>query len=101
MPTEFETLLVKMDAGFDKISEKVDGIREDFTNHIPICMDKFAKLDLKVSVRDAVNGVQKEYIKEKKDWGIWFVRGTLGVIFLGALTLLWKLLIGSVKIVGG
>ncbi len=101
MPSEFETLMLEMNKGFDKVYDKVDGIRTDFSNHIPVCLDKFADINLRLSVRNAVNGEKQAQEEIKRDWGQWFVRLTMGSIAVGALVLLWKLLTGGAKIVMG
>lgn len=106
MPSEFETLMIKMDEGFDKVygkvddvREKIDDLRDDHVRHMPICKDKFAEIDKKLAVKDAVNEERKVQEAEKRDWGKWFMRLTVGTIAIGALALLWQLLTGGARII--
>lgn len=97
MPSEFETLLLRMDAGFERVSKgfdkvygKIDDIKEDFKDHIPVCQERFGKLESDEKVRKAVNGERKNQEAEKKDWGKWYVRLVLGAITLSLIALLWE-----------
>ena len=85
MPTDFEMLLIKMDDGFGKVYTKIDALRDDFHEHMPICNDRFGKIETWITVKDAINGEKKIQVAETKDWGKWFVRLCLGAIALWAI----------------
>ena len=101
MPTDFEILRDKMDVGFGKVYGKLDYLREDYSNHMPVCAAKFSEIDKKIAVKEAINGEKKAQENIKRDWGMWFMRLTTGTIAVGALSLLWKLWTGGVRILGG
>lgn len=101
MATEFESLMSKMDMGFEKVFTKVDRLRQDFSDHKLICSDKFAILDKELTVRNAVGCLEQRQEADKKDWGRWFVRLTMGATALGAIAFIWKLLTGGLRIVAG
>ena len=98
---DVQRLIDRMDEGFKDISGKVDALKDDFIAHIPKCMEHFSEIDKWISVREAVNGVRREQDIEKRDWGKWIVRGSLGAIGIAALSLVLGLLNGSIKVVAG
>ena len=96
-----DILLEKMDKGFGSVFRKIDGLgaeiselKTGFANHKEICLNKFGQIDTKIAVSAAVNGERQTISKDRMDWGKWFVRITIGGIFLSSITQLvdkfWK-----------
>src|SRR3990167_10007151 len=88
-----DILLEKMDKGFDRVFGKIDGLgteigelKTEFVNHKEICLIKFGQIDTKMAVNAAINGERQVASKNRIDWGKWFVRITLGGVFLASIT---------------
>ena len=90
MLTEIETLTTRMDAGFDKSWRKIDSLQQDFNNHLAPCATKFAGIDVRLAVMDALNCVEGVQEKKKLDWGQWGVRLILGLLAAGMIGLWLK-----------
>lgn len=95
---DLNILTARMDAGFEKIWQKLDEMQKDFAAHRIICIDKFAGIDSRFAVSDAVGCIKQKEEREKLDLWKWIIRGTTGIIALGSATLIWKLLIGTAEI---
>ena len=90
MADEFVTLMIQMNAGFDKVFDKVDKLKDEFADHKVPCAEKFADIDKKLSMKEAVNCEREGQEKEKRDWGKWYIRLILGALTLAVIANLWK-----------
>ena len=95
MASEFETLLLKMDAGFGKVYTKIDGVKDEFTKHLPICRDRFAEIDKQIAIKAALNCEA-----EKRDYWKYIIRTAIVIITGGMMGMLWKLFMSNIKIIG-
>ena len=90
MPTEIETLLNKMDIGFDKLYAKFENLHQDFNNHKIPCVEKFASVDKQLGIIAAVDCVEDEQKEKERDWGKWIIRLLLGLLAAGTIGLYFK-----------
>ena len=90
MPSEIESLSTRIDAGFDKVFDKVEDLRKDFYEHKVPCATEFASIKEKLAIRNAVGCVEDQQEEKERDWGRWAVRMLLGLIAAGVIGLWLK-----------
>ena len=98
---EIIILTNKVDTGFKEMGDRLGALHLEYLTHQTICMKRFAGIDSKFAVLDAVGCIRQQQQREKLDLWKWIGRGTTSIIALGAATLIWKLLIGTAKITIG
>jgi len=89
----------RLDAGFGKIHEKVDSLREDFTSHKELCGTRFSSIETDLVIRKTTNNIKDVAEKDRLDWGRWAVRGIMATSAGGIMLIVWKVLTGAVKII--
>ncbi|MDP2218519.1 MAG: hypothetical protein Q8J68_14675 [Methanolobus sp.] len=90
MPNEFEVLTQKVDAGFERLGNKIEDLRQDFGNHKLPCLEKFADYEKRFAVIAAVNCAESKQEEKKRDWGKWFIRLILALIATGVVGLWFR-----------
>lgn len=94
------------DQEISSILNAITGMRSEVMSKFEVVFDKIDGITRRVNIlegdriaRDAVSSEQREVAKEKLDWGKWAIRSMMVTLTGGMLILLWKILIGSMKII--
>lgn len=98
---DVQRLFDRMDAGFGKVHDKIDSLKDDFGKHQIGCLKHFVDLESVVMENKRRHDVLEKNEAVQRDWWKWIVRGASSVMAMASAAMLWKLLTGGAKIIIG
>lgn len=87
------TITGRMDAGFQRIHEKMEKIQEDANVHRPQCAHRFMQIeswqvvhDTKVNEKEKADEKIEKEEEKSRDWWKWIIRASSTILATWALT---------------
>lgn len=95
--SDIRMLTARINDGFGKVYEKIDDLRQDFSNHRIPCAEKFAILE----TRGRCPTTKDDDGDSARDYWKYAIRTAIVIITGGIMAVVWKLFLGNIDMIKG